>query len=177
MCGQPHPPSAIVILPTQWNRAKNLLLFSSSSEGFLGCFCVVAVVHVRQARLCLWTAATKGPILHTPGDTWVWRATVEWYRAETTEKLRDKLVPEPLCLPQISHGLTRARTQAFAVTGRRLSAWVMHGTGNFLCCSHFWESLRRIRHTYVLCCSRKRANYYSQHFRNDGSENIKMLAL
>jgi hypothetical protein len=31
----------------------------------------------------------------------------------------------PLCPPQIPHGLTRDRTRASAVGGRRLSAWAM----------------------------------------------------
>jgi hypothetical protein len=33
----------------------------------------------------------------------------------------EKPVPVPLCPPQIPHGLTRARTQASAVRGRRLT--------------------------------------------------------
>jgi hypothetical protein len=31
-----------------------------------------------------------------------------------TEELEEKLVPVPLCPPQISHGLTRTRTRASA---------------------------------------------------------------
>jgi hypothetical protein len=37
-------------------------------------------------------------------------------------QLGEKPVPVPLCPPQISHGLTRDRTQASAVRGRRLTA-------------------------------------------------------
>jgi hypothetical protein len=37
----------------------------------------------------------------------------------------EKPVPVPLCPPQIPHGLTRDRTQASAVRGRRLTAWAM----------------------------------------------------
>jgi hypothetical protein len=37
-------------------------------------------------------------------------------------QLGEKPVPLPLCPPQISHGLTRDRTRAFAVRGRRLTA-------------------------------------------------------
>jgi hypothetical protein len=29
--------------------------------------------HVNTIRLCLWTAATNGPIVHPPGDIWAWR--------------------------------------------------------------------------------------------------------
>jgi hypothetical protein len=32
-----------------------------------------------SAHLCLWTAASNGPIIHSPGDIRVRRATVEWY--------------------------------------------------------------------------------------------------
>jgi hypothetical protein len=38
---------------------------------------------------------------------------------------RKKPVPVPLCPPQIPHGLTRDRTRASAVGGRRLTAWAM----------------------------------------------------
>jgi hypothetical protein len=37
----------------------------------------------------------------------------------------EKPVPMPLCPPQIPHGLTRDRTRACAVGGRRLTAWAM----------------------------------------------------
>jgi hypothetical protein len=37
----------------------------------------------------------------------------------------EKLVPVPLYPPQIPHGLTRDRTRASAVRGRRLTAWAM----------------------------------------------------
>jgi hypothetical protein len=37
----------------------------------------------------------------------------------------EKPVPVPLCPPQILHGLTRDRTRASAVRGRRLTAWAM----------------------------------------------------
>jgi hypothetical protein len=40
-------------------------------------------------------------------------------------QLGEKSVPVPLCPPQISHGLTRDRTRASAVRGRRLTAWAM----------------------------------------------------
>jgi hypothetical protein len=36
--------------------------------------------HVDRARLYLWTAATNGPIVHPPGDIWVWKTVVEWYQ-------------------------------------------------------------------------------------------------
>jgi hypothetical protein len=50
---------------------------------------------------------------------------VEWYWQGKTEVLGEKPVPVPLCLPQIPHGLTRDRTRASAVSGRRLTAWAM----------------------------------------------------
>jgi hypothetical protein len=42
-----------------------------------------------------------------------------------TEELLENPVPVPLCLPQIPHGVTRARTRASAVRGRRLTAWAI----------------------------------------------------
>jgi hypothetical protein len=43
-----------------------------------------------------------------------WRATAEWYWQGKTEEL---------CPSQTPHGLTRPRTRASAVRGRRLTAW------------------------------------------------------
>jgi hypothetical protein len=40
-------------------------------------------------------------------------------------QLGEKPVPVPLCPPQILHGLTRDRTRASAVRGRRLTAWAI----------------------------------------------------
>jgi hypothetical protein len=34
--------------------------------------------HIDGMRLHLWTATTKGPIVHPPGDIWACRTTVEW---------------------------------------------------------------------------------------------------
>jgi hypothetical protein len=51
-------------------------------------------------------------LLSIPQMIWVWRATVEWYWQGKTEYLGGKPVPVPLCLRQISHEQTRARTQA-----------------------------------------------------------------
>jgi hypothetical protein len=39
-----------------------------------------------------------------------------------TEELGEKPVPVRLCPPQIPHGLTRARTRASVVRGRRLGS-------------------------------------------------------
>jgi hypothetical protein len=64
-------------------------------------------------------------ILRIPQMILVWRATVEWYWQEKTEELGEKPVPVPLCPPQISHRLTRARTRASTVRGRRLTTWAM----------------------------------------------------
>jgi hypothetical protein len=74
---------------------------------------------------CLWTAAAKGPIVHSQDDIWLCRATVEWYWQGKTEELGGKPVPVPLCPPQNPHGLNRARTRVSAVRGQRLAAWSM----------------------------------------------------
>jgi hypothetical protein len=69
---------------------------------------------------CLYVTILR--ILQT---IWVWRATVEWYWQGKTEGLGEKPVPVTLCPPQIPHALTRARTRASAVRGRRLTTWAM----------------------------------------------------
>jgi hypothetical protein len=81
----------------------------------------VHVVHADGVRLCHWTAATNGPIIHPPGDKWVWRATVEWYSYVKAKELKGKPVQVPLCPVQSPYGLTRAS----AVTGQQLTAWAM----------------------------------------------------
>jgi hypothetical protein len=63
--------------------------------------------------------------LFIPQMIWVWGATVEWYWQGKTKELEEKPVPVLLCLPQIPHELTRERTRASAVRGRRLTAWAM----------------------------------------------------
>jgi hypothetical protein len=50
---------------------------------------------------------------------------VEWYWQRTTEWLRGKPVPVPLCPLQIPHGLTRTRTRTSALRGWRLTPWAM----------------------------------------------------
>ena len=52
-------------------------------------------------------------------------APVEWNWQGKPEVLGENPVPVPLCPPQIPHGLTRDRTRASAVRGRRLTAWAM----------------------------------------------------
>jgi hypothetical protein len=52
-------------------------------------------------------------------------APVELNWQGKTEVLGEKPVPVPLCPPQIPYGLTRDRTRASAVEGRRLTAWAM----------------------------------------------------
>jgi hypothetical protein len=65
-------------------------------------------------------------ILRIPQLIWVWRATVEFiYWQVKPQEFGEKPVPVPLCLPQIPHGLTRARTRASAVRGQRLTTWAM----------------------------------------------------
>jgi hypothetical protein len=67
-------------------------------------------------------------------------ALVEWNWQGKTKVLRGKPVPVPLCPPQIPHGLTRDRTRASAVGGRRRTAWAMarprlrFGSMSLFCC-------------------------------------------
>jgi hypothetical protein len=55
-----------------------------------------------------------------------WNDTAYWQGK--TEELVEKPFPVPLCPPQIPHGLTRARTRTFVVTGRQLTTWAMAQT-------------------------------------------------
>jgi hypothetical protein len=50
---------------------------------------------------------------------------VEWNWYGKTEVFGEKHVQVQLCPPRTPHGLNRDRTQASAVEGRRLTAWVM----------------------------------------------------
>ena len=52
-------------------------------------------------------------------------APMEWNWQGKTEVLGKKPVSVPLCLPQIPHELTRDRTRASAMRGRRLTPWAM----------------------------------------------------
>jgi hypothetical protein len=72
-------------------------------------------------RGCLLTLAYYAfPICYEFGER-------RWNDILTGEDLRTrrKAVPVPLCLPQIPHLLTRARTRASTVRGRRLTTWAM----------------------------------------------------
>jgi hypothetical protein len=74
-------------------------------------------------RLWLWTAASNGPIVNPPNDTYVLRATVGWYWQNRTNELGEKRVSAPLCPPLIPHGLTREQTLSSALRNR-----LSHGT-------------------------------------------------
>jgi hypothetical protein len=50
----------------------------------------IIVVHVDGVRLCLWTAASNGPIFHPSDDTWICKAMVEWYWQGKPEELRER---------------------------------------------------------------------------------------
>jgi hypothetical protein len=63
--------------------------------------------------------------MHSPHDMSLESDCGMIYWQGKTEKLGEKPVPVPICPPQIPHGLTRARTRASAVRGRRLMTWAM----------------------------------------------------
>jgi hypothetical protein len=77
---------------------------------------------------------------------WIWLvffvfpcnvAPVKWNWQGKTKVLGGKPVPVPLCPPQIPHGLTRDRTRASAVEGRRLTAWAMARSSPLMLVRHF----------------------------------------
>jgi hypothetical protein len=60
------------------------------------CVCVKKCVVINIDGVArLETASTNRPIVHPPGDMWVWRATAEWYWQGKTDKLQEKPVPMP----------------------------------------------------------------------------------
>jgi hypothetical protein len=54
-----------------------------------------------------------------------WGAQAEWQWQGKTDRLGEKPVAVPLCLPQIPHGLTQARFRASTVRGRQWTAWAI----------------------------------------------------
>jgi hypothetical protein len=82
----------------------NNSILSPSAYKFLPYILVnrLVVVHVDGVRLCLCTAVPNEPIVYPPGNEY---GEPRW----KTEELEEKSVPVPLCPPQISHRLTRAR--------------------------------------------------------------------
>jgi hypothetical protein len=64
-------------------------------------------------------------IRHSPDDMSLESDGGMIYCQGKTEELGEKPVPVPLYQPQIPHGLARARTQAYAARGRRLTTWAM----------------------------------------------------
>jgi hypothetical protein len=70
---------------------------------------------------------------------------------------RRKPVPVPLCPRQIPHGLTRDRTRASAVRGRRLTAWAMARPYVTLCVSYSYSLTRFVgngKGRLCMCCSK-----------------------
>jgi hypothetical protein len=88
-------------------------------------FNVMSIVHVNGVRLCPWTAASNGAIVHPLDDIWAWKATVEWHWQGKAEELGEKPVPLSLCPPQILHVLTYLQTWNLAVRDQWLTTWTM----------------------------------------------------
>jgi hypothetical protein len=72
----------------------------------------------------VWQCAAWPELLHTywGGDRWVCSNGGMMTSRRKTEEFGEKRVPVPLCLPQIPHGLARARTRASVVRGQRLTS-------------------------------------------------------
>jgi hypothetical protein len=86
---------------------------------------LVVHVHVYGVRLCLWTAATNGPIVHPSGDIYEYGAIVEWCRQRKTEELGEKPCH---FVHRKSYMNWLAPTRTSSVRGLRLTAWA--GTAN-----------------------------------------------
>jgi hypothetical protein len=72
-------------------------------------------------RRCLWTADTNGPVVHSPDGIWAWRAMVLYNIDRRKQKNSEKNLFQCYFVHHIPYGLTRARTHASAVRGRRLT--------------------------------------------------------
>jgi hypothetical protein len=73
--------SYVYILWNSWfshSMARHCLIDAEKEWGLIY---FQVVVHVEGETLCLWTAVTNGPIIHSPYDilVCVWNATVELY--------------------------------------------------------------------------------------------------
>jgi hypothetical protein len=112
------------------NNVQNILRGDKDSAKCYLQFSVIFILFF--CCLCQWGgtmrlnfSASNGPTVHPPYDIWKWRSTADWYWQGKTEELGERSVPLPLCLPRISHGLTRARSWVSTVRGRRLTSWAM----------------------------------------------------
>jgi hypothetical protein len=88
--------------------------------------CAHVHVLVDGMRLCLWNAATNGPIVHPSGDILVWACRPgEIILTGETKDLGEKPVPVPLCPPQFPYQLTWVRICTSAVRRWQLTAWAI----------------------------------------------------
>jgi hypothetical protein len=92
----------------------------------------VVVVYVDGTRLCLWTGATSGPIVHPPDDRPMYMSMEpRWndWQVET-EELGEKPVPVIRCAALVRHGLARVRISGPRAVRDRATNDRSHGTGN-----------------------------------------------
>jgi hypothetical protein len=110
----------IIILTKAEPASETLCVSKLRDEGKCPIMCtsstIICIVWWFGSCLCrrgwddVWTAANSGPIVHAPGDICALRAMVEWYWQGKTAELWEKPVSVPHWPPQISHGLTLARS-------------------------------------------------------------------
>jgi hypothetical protein len=81
-------------------------------------------VRVDGVRLCLWTAATNGPVVHGL-DNMSMENHGGMILTGKSEELEEKPVPVPRCSPQIPRGLTGTRSRSSTVTDRLLTTWAI----------------------------------------------------
>jgi hypothetical protein len=66
---------------------RTLAMFSVGSWNLVRWYIIIIIIIIIKVdgmRLRLWTAATNGPIINSPGDTWAWSTMVEWHRQGRT---------------------------------------------------------------------------------------------
>jgi hypothetical protein len=86
--------------------------------------------HVDEVRLCLWTAATNGPIVYPPGDTWARWSTMNWYSQSRTPDSSIRAICRSYHqLPSSKPGRTGRRNGEFG-----LIKYLFHTQKGFLPC-------------------------------------------
>jgi hypothetical protein len=94
-----------------------------------------SVILIDALRRCLWTAAT------IPSWCMFMESHGGMILAAKMEGLGEKTCHSDIC-PQISHGLTRARTLISAMRDRQLTAWTMkHSVSKFIL---LWNCLTEV---------------------------------
>jgi hypothetical protein len=118
------PPTGISFIVHRWHKTRASIFFFFLSFSVSSQCAGSEVKPLTEDRGC--DSVLLGQSNRTPHGAVLdeYGTMVEWY-LQGKPKYSEKTCPVPLCPPKIPHGLIRARTQASAVRGQRLTAWAM----------------------------------------------------